>query len=55
MTGETQVSVVDLQIPVEANLNSLLFYSPYLSNGIDASFYYSPSECYTRIRLQNTM
>ena len=55
LTGETQVSVVDLQIPVEANLNSLLFYSPYLSNGIDASFYYSPSECYTRIRLQNTM
>lgn len=55
LTGETQVSVVDLQIPVEANLNSLLFYSPYLSNGIDASFYYSLSECYTRIRLQNTM
>ena len=31
LTGETQVSVVDLQIPVEANLNSLLFYSPTIS------------------------
>lgn len=55
LAGESQVSVTDLQIPLEEELYNVLYYSPYLSNGIDASFYYSPQEYYTRVRLQNTM
>lgn len=55
LAGETQVNVLDLQIPSEENLYNVLYYSPYFSNGIDASFYYSPGGCYTRILIRNTM
>ena len=56
LNGDTEVSVNDMQISSENNLNQLRYYSPYLSNGINATFYYSSSSgFYTRVVLSNEM
>lgn len=55
LAGDSQVSVYDMQIPSDDNLYTVLYYSPYLSNGINASFYYGSQGYYTRIVLSNEM
>lgn len=55
LAGESSVSLLDLQIPKEDNVQYVIYYSPYLSNGIDATFYANSDGYVTRAALENTM
>ena len=55
ITGESKVDISDMRIPKTETLYTLLYYSPYFSNGIDAEFYYSSSGYYVYVKLENTM
>ena len=57
LTGKTSIDIDDLQIDRSLyNINSLIYFSPYLSNGIDIACYYSLSvNQYTMIKITNSM
>lgn len=57
LNGQTSISLSDLQISAqEYSLHSVLYFSPYLSNGIDVSFLYSTSDYnYVRAEIKNSM
>ena len=55
LAGETSVDLLDMQIPRDANVQYVIYYSPYLSNGINATFYASSDGYVTRAALENTM
>ena len=57
LAGKTSVDIDDLQIDRSLyNINSLIYYSPYLRNGIDIACYYSlPGNQYTMIKITNPL
>lgn len=52
LEGKTELNITDMGIsPEKYDLYSLLYFSPYLSNGIDFMPYYSlNTNCYTNIK-----
>lgn len=57
LSGEQEIDVWGMAIDVNRyNISELIVFSPYLSDGIDAEFYYNPSSgAWTQIKLFNPM